>query len=109
MKRLGHLDNFVLNHILFKRLNHFSYKISLGGNSAFFPLVLILIFLPTIYERKWFSLSFIFESLSKGNIRSIVAAYVHVLRRVIYFFKLFFRRYFKDDIQPNFFNESEKI
>ena len=107
-QRLGYLDNFVLNNILFKRLNCLSYEIGRGGNAFFFPIVFLLILLPTIYERKWFSIRFIFDSLCKGKIKRIVFAYYHVSRRILYFYKLFFGRYFKNDVSFCFFSDNKE-
>ena len=64
--RLGWMDQYVLNYIMNPRLVHYGYSVKPAGLvGAFFVALLIL--LPFKYERRFFSVGYIWSILRDGN------------------------------------------
>ena len=64
--RLGWMDQYVLNYIMNPRLVHYGYSFKPAGLvGAFFVALLIL--LPFKYERRFFSVGYIWSILRDGN------------------------------------------
>ena len=90
-ERLPPLDQAILNYLLNKRLASCAYKYKTMPPLIYGPLVFFGILLPTCFEKT--SLSGIFFLLIQGRFKSFSSVFYHYARRVIYFYRLFFRRH----------------
>ena len=93
-QKLGSLDKTVLNYLLADHLEWYGYPCHRRDGIVMAALMAIAILLPTGYERRYLSPGYLLQALAGKNLRKLIAAFYHPLRRVIWFYKLFARRNF---------------
>lgn len=92
--KLGRLDQAVLNYLLVDILEAYGYPCQRRDGILMAALMAIAIVLPTGYERRYLSPSYLLRTLAEKNPRKFIVAFYHPLRRAIWFYKLFHRRNF---------------
>ena len=91
-KKLPALDKYVFNYLLYDRLRQCRYSCEEKSGILTFVLIVVAIFAPTTYERRYLSPKQLFTLLFGGRFRRLLSAPYHYARRVIYYFRLLNRR-----------------
>jgi hypothetical protein len=99
-ERLGRVDQFVLNHLLTPMLDTYGYSRGAGSGAGWAPLVALAILLPTIYERRYLAPGYLFHAVRRRDIRAMIRAFWHPLRRMRLFYSWLARRHFGEYIAP---------
>ncbi len=92
--RLSYVDRVLLEYLLVRRLHHYRYPHVYRRGAFWAAFVVLATFLPTTYELRFLSPSFIIAALKRRQIRLLVSIPYHYGRRVLFFAKLFYRRRF---------------
>lgn len=87
-KKLGFIDRYVLNYIMFYRLKHYGYRCEKIGALSSLIMPLLILF-PLSYEKRFFSFGYIRDCLRKRDYAKIVKNAVYFLRRVCLFMKYY--------------------
>ncbi len=103
-KLLG-TEKFVLDFILKNRLDHCGFDrkhrpLFIHGALSFFAIPL-----PTTYELRFVSPVYLFNCLSRGKFHAVIAAGYAYIRRVRYYYGLFFRVLAGDPLTLPYFRE----
>jgi hypothetical protein len=96
--KLSRIDQELLEYLLSDMLEAYSYdfKRKSGIGNAIFVILAIL--LPTTYERRYLSVGHLFAAITKGELRKVLKSFYHPLRRIIYYYELFYRRIAKRNV-----------
>jgi hypothetical protein len=93
-QRLGAVEKALLNYLLVDILAWYGYPHRRQDGILTALLMVLAIPLPTRYERRYLSPGYLGKALVERNLHKILAAFYHPLRRIVYFFGLFYRRNF---------------
>lgn len=93
-ERIDALDKARLNYLLTDILDWYGYPHQRQDGFFMAALMFFSVLLPTGYERRYLSPGYLFKALFAGNLRKLIAAFYHPLRRMIWFYKLLYRRWF---------------
>ena len=83
-------ERIVLNHLMYKQIKYYNYKVDTGSNFYWLPVILFLIFLPFKNEVKYFNIN----NLLKNNIIFSIKQFAHYIIRIILSYKFLLLRYF---------------
>jgi len=104
-QKLGALDKTVLNYLLADVLEWYGYPHTRSDGFIMACFMALAILVPTGYERRYLSPRYLGKSLVQGNIRQFIAVFYHPVRRVVQFYKWFFRRNFGHFFIPPYFRQ----
>jgi len=90
-QKLNKLDKFVLNYLLYDRLNQCGYPLGRHSGTFLVILIAVLIFFPTTYEMRDLSPKNLWTLLLKGEYRKLCSIPYHYLKRLRYYIKLIIR------------------
>lgn len=93
-QKLSALDKSLINYLLVDILAWYGYPFRKRNGIAMAVLMAFGILLPTIFERRYLSPHYLLNALKKRNIHKFLAAFYHPARRIVWFYKLFYRRNF---------------
>lgn len=93
--KLGVIDKYILNYIMFYRLKYYGYSFK-KINFIDSVVVLFLILFPLSYERRFFSWQYILGCLRKREYRKILRNIKAYPLRIILFFKYYAKTLRKD-------------
>ena len=103
-KRLNSLDKAVLNYLFVDQLEWYGYSIHRQRGPLIAIIMIFAILIPTGYERRYLSPSFIMRAILKKKPLTLIRSFYHPLRRIIQFYKWFYRRNFGTYYAVEYFN-----
>ncbi len=106
-QKLDALDKTRLNYLLGDVLEWYGYPQSRREGPVAAVLMALAMVLPTGYERRYLSPVYLLKALFTGNVRKFAAAFYHPLRRILWFYKLFYRRCFGKFFLPPYIGDEK--
>jgi hypothetical protein len=91
-RRMSYLDNYILNYLLIDILDWYGYPGKRQTGLVHALVAALVILLPMKYERRYLSPGYQIGNLVDGNIRKFLAAFYHPLRRMRWFYQLYYRK-----------------
>jgi len=86
--RLNWIDKFLLGFLLSGRLNQFGYQNSNSQKWYKWIVVPFFIPIPTVYERRYLSITYLYQKIKNRDLRTIVKVFYFYLKRVRLFYRL---------------------
>jgi len=97
-EKLSRIDLVLLEYLLSDMLEIYSYEYERKSGIGYAIFVILAILLPTTYERRYLSPGYLLAAITKGELRKVLVSFYHPMRRIIYFYDLFYRRATKRNI-----------
>lgn len=91
-RKLQWSDKFLLSFFLTPRLKQYNYPVSFYGGILAYIISPLLILLPTTYERRFLSPSYLLEVIQGGRIKDAGKSFYYYVKRIILFYRLFYQR-----------------
>lgn len=91
-KKLGRLDKYLIGYLLQERLQHYGYPVGAYRGAHHFWAALLTCWIPTVYERRFLSPAYARKSFTTGRMRDPIKGIYFYFRRVLYYYKLLFRK-----------------
>ena len=88
---LSFLDKYLLNFLLNDRLKHYGYSYNVVH---FYDYIIIpfLIIIPLRFEAQYFTLAYIMKAIKNKKYKSLVNNIIFYTARVIYFYRVMFKK-----------------
>jgi len=107
-ERLSSKDKYILNFLMINRLKHYGYNYKKVGILDFIILP-FLILTPLTYEQRFFSFSYIRDSIRNKEYRKMASNVEFYLRRIYLFFKYYIKIVKKDKFAVHFLSSNEQL
>jgi len=89
--KLSFLDKYLLNILLNDRLKHYGYKYNVVHYYDYIILP-FLIMMPLRFEVRYFTISYILNTIKRKNYKNLVTNIIYYPARVKYFYTFMFKK-----------------
>lgn len=107
-QKLDAFDKFRLNYLLVDVLEWYGYPCYRHDGIFIAALMALAILVPMRYERRYLAPRYLGRALAEINPRKFIASFYHPFRRVIHFYKWFYRRNFGSFFTAPYLRQSEE-
>ncbi|MDD5005713.1 MAG: sulfotransferase [Candidatus Omnitrophica bacterium] len=91
-KKLNIIDEYLLDFLLSKSLEYYGYQYKKYRGLHHYIIALIAILLPSVYEKKFLSISFISIQIKQKKWRGILKNLYYYIKRIILYYRLYYRK-----------------
>lgn len=91
-KKLTKVDQYLFGFLLKERLDHYGYPVKNYRGWHHFLAAFFAIWIPTVYERRFFSPAYARKSLREKRWRDPLKGGFYYFKRVFYYYRLWFKK-----------------